>query len=252
MEQEYTIVEHLTELRKRLIIVTITFIISLLAGFGVAPKILTFIKLQPTASHVEWNVFGYTDGLMIYLKCALLLAILLTLPIALFQIWLFVKPGMSENEAKGTAMFIPASFLLFLAGISFSYFLLFPLMLNFMSSINDSIGAVETYGMKQYFTFMFNLIIPVGIVFELPVVILFLTKLGIVTPRKLRKMRKLAYFALVVVGVSITPPDFVSDFLIIIPLLLLFEISILVSSWSLKRKRANVANDEGDEDVMKE
>jgi len=239
MDEEYTLIEHLTELRKRLIIVALTFIVSLIIGFSISPKILSFIKMQPTASHVEWNVFGYTDGLMIYLKCALLLAILITLPIALYQTWLFVKPGVSKEEAKGTIFFIPVSFLLFLAGISFSYFLLFPLMLNFMSSINESIGAVETYGMKQYFTFMFNLIIPVGIVFELPVVILFLTKLGIVTPDKLRKMRKIAYFVLVVVGVSISPPDFISDILIIIPLLLLFEISILVSSWSLKRKHAN-------------
>jgi len=238
-EQEYTLVEHLTELRKRLIIVAVTFVISLAMGFGIAPKILTFIKMQPTALSVEWNVFGYTDGLMIYLKCALLLAILITLPIALYQTWLFVKPGMSGEESKGAVMFIPASFFLFLAGVSFSYFLLFPLMLNFMSNINESIGAIETYGMKQYFTFMFNLIIPVGIVFELPVVILFLTKLGIVTPENLRKMRKIAYFLLVIVGVSISPPDFISDILIIIPLLLLFEISILVSSWSLKRKLAN-------------
>lgn len=239
LDQEYTLVEHLTELRKRLIIVAVTFIISLAVGFGIAPKVLNFIKMQPTARHVEWNVFGYTDGLMIYVKCALLLAILITLPIALHQIWLFVKPGMSKEESKGSFMFIPASFFLFLAGVSFSYFLIFPLMLTFMSNINESIGAIETYGMKQYFTFMFNLIIPIGLVFELPVVILFLTKLGIVTPKKLRKMRKIAYFVLVVVGVSITPPDFISDFLIIIPLLLLFEISILVSSWSLKRKKAN-------------
>ncbi|MFZ0446794.1 MAG: twin-arginine translocase subunit TatC [Bacillus sp. (in: firmicutes)] len=238
-EPEYTLVEHLAELRKRLIIVAVTFILSLTTGFILAPRLLTFIKKQPTAMHVEWNIFGYTDGLMIYLNCALILSLLITLPIALHQIWLFVKPGLSENESKGTIMFIPASFLLFLAGISFSYFLLFPLMLNFMSNINESIGAIETYGMKQYFTFMFNLLLPVGIVFELPVVILFLTKLGIVTPDKLRKMRKIAYFILVVVGVSISPPDFISDILIIIPLLLLFEISIWVSSASLKRKLAN-------------
>lgn len=240
MEQgpEYTLVEHLAELRKRLIIVAVTFVVSLIIGFILAPRLLTFIKMQPTAMHVEWNIFGYTDGLMIYLSCALGLSILITLPIALYQIWLFVRPGLSERESKGTIIFIPASFLLFLAGISFSYFLLFPLMLNFMSNINESIGATETYGMKQYFTFMFNLLLPVGLVFELPVVILFLTKLGIVTPDKLRKMRKIAYFILVVVGVSISPPDFVSDILIIIPLLLLFEISIWVSSVSIKRKLA--------------
>lgn len=249
MEQEYTLVEHLTELRKRLIIVAVTFIVSLIIGFILAPRLLTFIKTQPTAIHVEWNVFGYTDGLMIYLSCALLLSLLITLPIALHQIWLFVKPGLSENESKGTIIFIPASFLLFVAGISFSYFLLFPLMLNFMSNINESIGAIETYGMKQYFTFLFNLLLPVGIVFELPVVILFLTKLGIVTPTKLRRMRKVAYFLLVIVGVSISPPDFVSDVLIIIPLLLLFEISIWVSSLSIKRK---LANEESQRDSVQE
>ena len=107
LEQEYTLVEHLTELRKRLIIVAVTFIISLAIGFGIAPKILTFIKMQPTARHVEWNVFGYTDGLMIYVKCALLLAILITLPIALYQTWLFVKPGMSRDEKEQSCLFRP-------------------------------------------------------------------------------------------------------------------------------------------------
>lgn len=240
-EPELTLVEHLTELRKRLIIIIATFVLSLTLGLWMAPKTLHFLKRQPTAAHVEWNVFGYTDGLMIYIKCALILSILITLPIAMHQIWLFVKPGLLEKEAKGTIYFIPISFFLFLAGISFSYFILFPLMLNFMKSINDSIGAVETYGMQQYFTFMFNLITPVGIVFELPVIVLFLTKLGIVTPALLRKMRKISYFVLVVIGVSITPPDFMSDFIIIIPLLLLFEISILVSSWSYKKQLAKKA-----------
>lgn len=235
MDQEFTLLEHLTELRKRLIVVAIAFIVSLGIGFAIAAKILNFIKMQPTAVNVDWNVFGFTDGIMIYFKCALLLAILFTLPVLLHQIWLFVKPGLSENEAKGTFLFIPVSFFLFLAGVSFSYFILFPMMLNFMSDINQSIGATETYGMSQYFTFMFNLIIPVGIVFEMPVVIMFLTKLGIVTPMSLRKMRKIAYFVLVIIGVLISPPDFMSDILIIIPLFILFEISILVSSVTLRK-----------------
>lgn len=237
-EQEFTLVEHLAELRKRLIVILLTFVLSLGVGFWLAPKTLEFLKSQPTAQNVDWNVFGYTDGLMIYLKCALILAILITVPVAMQQLWLFVRPGLTDKESKGVSMFIPFAFFLFLAGISFSYYLLFPLMLNFMSNINESIGATETYGMNQYFTFMFNLLIPVGIVFELPVVILFLTRLGIVTPDKLRKMRKVAYFVLVVVGVMISPPDFISDFLIIIPLLLLFEISIGLSEWSLKRMKA--------------
>lgn len=236
MEQEYTLVEHLTELRKRIIIIAGTFIVFLGMGFSVASKLLNLIKLQPTAVNVDWNVFGFTDGILIYFKCAIMIAILLTLPLALHQIWLFVKPGMSREEMKGTFKYIPISFLLFLTGVSFSYFILFPLMLNFMSTINQSVGATETYGMNQYFTFMFNLIIPVGIVFEMPVIILFLTKMGIVEPNSLRKMRKVAYFLLVIVGVLLSPPDFISDILIIIPLLLLFEISIAISAWSFNKK----------------
>lgn len=247
MEQEYTLVEHLTELRKRLIVIAVAFVLSLGIGFGIATKILNFIKMQPTAMNVDWNVFGFTDGIMIYFKCALLLAILITLPIAMHQIWVFVKPGLSESEAKGTFIFIPASFFLFLAGVSFSYFIMFPMMLNFMSDINQSIGATETYGMNQYFTFLFNLVIPVGIVFEMPIVIMFLTKLGIVSPASLRKMRKIAYFVLVVIGVLISPPDFISDILIIVPLFVLFEFSIIISSVTLKRTNRRLAAAEAQE-----
>ncbi|MDN4494076.1 twin-arginine translocase subunit TatC [Ureibacillus aquaedulcis] len=236
-ENELTLVEHLEELRKRVILVAITLVLSLIVGFWFAPKTLNLIKDQPSAQGVDWNLFGYTDGLMIYVKCALILAILITLPIALWQIWLFVKPGLNEREAKGTIFYIPISFFLFLVGISFSYFILFPLMLNFLSNVNLSIGATETYGIQQYFSLLFNLTIPVGLVFELPVVILFLTNVGIVTPDKLRKMRKVAYFILIIVGVSISPPDFISDFVIIVPLLLLFEISIGVSSWAQKKRK---------------
>ncbi|RTQ93122.1 twin-arginine translocase subunit TatC [Lysinibacillus telephonicus] len=235
-DKEFTLIEHLTELRTRLIIISSTFLITLIIGFLFAPDLLQFIKSQEVAQNVDWNVFGYTDGISIYVKCALLISICLTLPIAMHQLWLFMKPGLTEKEATSTATFIPAAFLLFLLGVVFSYFILFPLMLNFMSSINKSIGATETYGMKQYFTLMFNLIIPVGLVFELPVIILFMTKLGIVTPDRLKKMRKVSYFILIVIGVMISPPDFVSDFLIIIPLLLLFEISIIISEKTYKKE----------------
>ncbi|MDN4493395.1 twin-arginine translocase subunit TatC [Ureibacillus aquaedulcis] len=238
-EKEYTLVEHLEELRKRLIMICIIFVITLLLGFFFAPDILQFLKSQDAAKQVDWNVFGYTDGISIYVKCALLVAICFTLPVGMHQLWQFTKPGLTNSEATSAGIFIPIAFILFIIGVSFSYFILFPLMLNFMSNINESIGATETYGIQQYFTLMFNLLIPVGLVFELPVIILLLTKLGIVTPVRLRKMRKVSYFILIIVGVMISPPDFVSDFLIIIPLLLLFEISIIVSEKTYKKQLNN-------------
>lgn len=236
MEEKMTVIEHLTELRKRLIIISAVFIISLALGFWLAPKVLMYLKEQPSSSMINWNVFSFTDGFMIYFKCAVLVSILFTLPVLLYQTWAFVKPGLCENESKGTLIYVPTSFLLFLIGVAFSYFVVFPAVITFMSGVNQSIGAHETYGIQQYFSFMFNVVFPISIVFEMPVVILFLTKIKLIDPLKLRKVRKYAYFLLVVVGVSITPPDFVSDLLIIFPLFLLFEISIICSSFALRRK----------------
>jgi sec-independent protein translocase protein TatC len=236
MQDQSELIGHLTELRKRLIYVIVWFIITLCAGFYIAPDLLLFIKSQPAAVHIEWNVFSLTDGMFIYMKCAFMVAILFVLPVALYHIWAFVKPGLNEKEAKGTLTFVPVSFFLFLAGVAFSYFIVFPTMVSFMGKINNNIGAVATYGIDRYFSFMFNVIFPMGIAFEMPVVVLFLTKLGLLNPQLLKKTRKYAYLGLVIIGSSISPPDFVSHLSVTIPLILLFELSIIVSGWYLRRQ----------------
>ncbi|PZE19561.1 twin-arginine translocase subunit TatC [Paenibacillus xerothermodurans] len=241
MQEQNEFVGHLAELRKRLVYVIVWFFITLCAGLYLSPNILTFIKSQPAAVNIVWNVFSLTDGMFIYMKCAFVFSILFTLPLALYHIWAFVKPGLTEREAKGTLTYVPLSFLLFVMGLSFSYFVVFPMMISFMGKLNQSIGAVETYGIDRYFSFMFNVIFPMGIAFEMPVVILFLTKLGLLTPQRLRQVRKYAYLVLVIVGSCISPPDFVSHIAVTIPLILLFELSIVVSGWQL-RKRENAMN----------
>lgn len=232
------LVNHLTELRKRLLIVFFCFIVAMSGGLYVSPGILRYIKSGLTAQSVEWNVFSFTDGLFIYLRCAFLFAILFTLPVVLYQTWAFVRPGLTEIEAKGTLAYVPVSFLLFLAGVSFSYFLVFPMMLGFMIEMNHTIGAVETYGIDRYFSFLFSVVFPLGVAFEMPLVILFLTKIGLLTPERLKVSRKYAYVSLAVVGACISPPDFVSHLSVTVPLLLLFEISVLISHRYAKRLAA--------------
>ena len=233
--EEYTLIEHLTELRKRLVVTLAVFVITLGIGFYFSPQILNELKSHEVATGVSWNLFNYTDGIIIYLQCALIVGIGLTLPVAMYEAWQFMKPGLNRNERKGTFIYIPIAFLLFVFGITFAYTIIFPLMMGFMQTINDSIGATETYGMKQYFSFLFGILIPVALIFEMPVMIGFLTKIGLLSSALLKKSRKLAYIALVVIGVSITPPDFLSDFLIIVPMLLLFELSITVAVY-IERK----------------
>ncbi|MED1850778.1 twin-arginine translocase subunit TatC, partial [Brevibacillus borstelensis] len=233
LKQEF--VGHLAELRKRLIVVIVGFFLSLCIGLYMSPDILLFIKAQPVAADVVWNVFSFTDGMFIYMKCGFLVAILLTLPLGLYQAWAFVRPGLSDDEARKTIWFVPLSCFLFLCGMAFSYFVAFPMMVSFLSSVNKSIGAVETYGIDRYFAFMFNVIFPLSVAFEMPAVVLFLTRIGLITPAQLKAVRKYVYLGLAIVGSMISPPDFVSHLSVTIPLILLFELSVLISGWYHRR-----------------
>jgi sec-independent protein translocase protein TatC len=233
------LVNHLSELRKRLILVVGWFLAAMCAGLYLSPRILRYIKSSNVSSAVEWNVFSFTDGLFIYLRCAFLFAILFTLPLLLYQTWAFVRPGLTDREAKGTLAYVPASFVLFVAGVSFSYFLVFPMMLRFMMQMNHTVGAVETYGIDKYFVFMFSVVFPLGVAFEMPIVMLFLTRLGVLTPERLAVTRKYAYVGLAVVGSCISPPDFVSHLSVTVPLILLFEISALLSRRYAKKRLAD-------------
>jgi len=241
MEQDDWIM-HLTEVRKRLAVTAGWFVAMLCVGLYVSPGILRYVKSQRAAADVEWNVFSFTDGLMIYMKCALLFAVLFTLPVLLYQLWAFVKPGLTESEARGTLPYIPAAFALFLSGVAFSYLVVFPMMLRFMKKMNQSIGAVETYGIDRYFSFLFDIVFPMAIAFELPVVMLFLTRIGLLTPDRIRKTRKYAYVGLAITGSCISPPDMVSHLSVTIPLILLFELSVAVSGRQWRVMQQTVPN----------
>lgn len=223
-------VSHLTEIRKRLLVVTGWFVVTLSLGLYVSPSILRYIKSQPSAGAIDWHVFSFTEGLLIYMKCALLFALLFTVPVILHQIWMFVRPGLTDTEARNTLPYIPAAFVLFLSGAAFSYIVVFPMMLRFMMKMNHSVGAVETYGIGRYFSFLYEIVFPMSIAFEMPVVLLFLTRIGLLTPDRLKKTRKYAYVGMTIVGSCISPPDIISHLSVTIPLILLFEISVFLTS----------------------
>lgn len=232
-DKELNIVEHLEELRKRLIIIAIFFIASFIVGFIYIKDIYHwFVK----DLDVKLIALGPSDILWVYIMLSTIVAVAITIPIAAWQIWLFVKPALKPEERKTSLTFIPFLFILFLAGLSFGYFVILPMVLHFLAGLGaDMLSA--SYTAENYFRFIFSLTIPFGILFELPIVILFLTFLGILTPYFLQKTRKYAYFLLVVMAIIITPPDFLSDALVSIPLLVLYEISISLSKIAFRRKQ---------------
>jgi sec-independent protein translocase protein TatC len=222
---EMDFVEHLGELRKRIIITLVSFIIALICSFIFVKDIHQFLI---EGLDDKLALLGPGDILWIYMMIAGVVAIAVTIPVAAYQVWGFVKPALTKDEQKVTLAFIPGLFFLFLFGIAFGYFLLFPIILSFMTSLAGD--QFETFfTAEKYFRFMINITLPFGFLFEMPAVIMFLTRLGILNPTKLIKARKVSYFILIVISVLITPPDFISDILVIVPLLILYEFSITLS-----------------------
>lgn len=234
-QNEMSVFEHIAELRKRLIIVVVFFFIAVIAGFLLSRPIIIYLQHTDEARNLTLNSFNLTDPLMVYMKFAFIIAFVLTSPIILYQLWSFVSPGLYEKERRVTLSYIPISVGLFLLGVAFSYFILFPFVVEFMERISNDLGINQVIGINEYFTFLLQLVIPFGVLFQLPVVVMFLTRLGIVTPMFLSKIRRYAYFVLLVIAALITPPELTSHLMVSIPLFILYEISIWVSRISYRK-----------------
>ncbi|MFT9848883.1 twin-arginine translocase subunit TatC [Aneurinibacillus sp. REN35] len=225
-EQEMRLVEHLGELRRRLIWVALIFVVAFIVGFAYAEPVVQYFQKD---AGVKWHVFGIPDGLRVYMQFAFVIALVITLPFILYHVWRFITPGLRPHERKAAGIFIIPAFLLFLAGLAVGYYLVFPMIITFMVKFSSTLGAEETFGLAQYFGFMFNIVIPLALLFELPIIVMFLTRLRILNPMRMRKMRGYSYLALVIVASLISPPDFISHLSVFLPLVILYEISVVIS-----------------------
>lgn len=230
--------EHIGELRKRVIYVIITLVIGLVLGLIAANPAYDYLMSKKPANTISLHTFSLWDGIGMYMKFAFVIALIFALPVIFYQLWAFVKPALRESEQRSTLKYIPFALIMFLIGLSFAYFVVFPLAFHFTRSVSQNLQLQETFGIAQYFEFLFNIVIPISLLFELPLVIMFLTAIRILNPIRLRKMRRVAYFVMVLIGTMITPPDIVSDLLVAIPLVLLYEASVFLSGAVYKKQIA--------------
>ncbi|MDT3427191.1 sec-independent protein translocase protein TatC [Paenibacillus forsythiae] len=233
-----TVAEHLTELRKRIIYVLVVFVIGLAGGLFCAKPVYEYLIEADTAQSFVLHAFSFWDGIGMYMKIAMAVSLVVTLPFIVYQLWAFVSPGLRPVERSAALRYVPYALLLFVLGLLFAYYIVFPMALSFTVSVTRDMGLEETYGIAQYFNFMFSLVLPMALLFELPLIVMFLTRLRILNPLRLRKVRRYAYFTLVFVAVVITPPDFISDFLVTIPLLVLYEFSVFLSAFIYRKQLA--------------
>lgn len=233
MIQEWTIIEHLTDLRKRLIVSLIFFGLMFALALAFVGKILHI--LTAPLGHIHLAVLGPGDVIQIYFMIAGLTALGLSLPFLLFQIWRFVSPGLSPRESRLALSMLPFIALMFLGGVAFSYFVIFPILLHFLLTLaSEQFELVITA--QNYFSFLTNLILPFGLIFEMPIVLLFLTQIGVVTPARLSKLRKHAYLVIVIAASLISPPELISHLSVATPMMALYEISIVLCRIQMKRK----------------
>lgn len=231
--REFT--EHFEELRKRLLTVMYFFVAALFGGFFLAKPLIYQMPNAPWTENVQMHAFQVTDPLKIYLIVIVAVAFIIILPVILYQLWSFISPGLYEKERRVTLLYIPVVMLLMLAGLAFSYFIVVPYVIRFTFDLSVEMGIETTIGINQYFGFLFRTILPFGFIFQMPVLVLFLTQLGIITPMFLRKNRKYAYFIMFVVAALIAPPDIMTHILLTVPMIILYEVSIYISKIGYRR-----------------
>jgi sec-independent protein translocase protein TatC len=238
-EHKMSLTEHLIELRKRLI----RSVIILGIGFGVCYYYKDWIFdiiTQPLTQVLPKNSYliytGLTEAFFVYMKLAFFASLIITSPFILYQIWKFISPGLLPKEKKYVVPFVLSSSLLFISGILFGYFIVLPPAFEFFVSFNNKyLQAMISF--KDYLSLFVTFLLGFGLSFELPIFIFFLTKLGIVNAKMLSKQRKYAILVIFIVAAILTPsPDALSQILMAIPLLFLYEVSIFVARFAEKKK----------------
>ena len=157
-------------------------------------------------------------------------------PYVLYELWKFISPGLYENERKNARGFIGIASFLFFLGVLFGYYVVAPLSINFLGTYQVSEIVLNEFDLDSYVGTVRSAVIACGLIFELPIIIFFLTKVGLVTPETLKKYRKMAIVIVLILSAVITPPDVASQIIVAIPILILYQVSIYISAFVLKRE----------------
>ena len=223
--------QHFAELRRRILWTVLFFVVVFGLGWVVAPFVQEFLTAPLINAWDDTQLLytGITDGLMINLSLALLVAVMMTIPFALYQIWAFVAPGLHKNERDFVVPIFVLSPILFLVGAAFAFYLLFPTVFKFFLELNEMapVPAIIMPVARDYLTFTIRMLKVFGIAFQLPLVMVLLNRAGVLARERVIAMRRYAIIIIVIAAAVLTPPDVVSQILLAVPMWALFEISIL-------------------------
>ncbi len=235
-EPENSFVSHLVEMRDRLLRAVLAVVIIFVLLFPWAQDLYALLAkplLAALPKGGQMIATEVTTPFFVPIKVTMMAAFLLAMPWVFYQIWAFVAPGLYQNERRLGVPLVVASVILFLLGMAFAYFLVFPIVFGFIVGVAPEGVAVMT-DIGKYLDFVMTLFMAFGITFEVPVAVVLLVKMGMVSIAKLREIRPYVIVGAFVVGAIFTPPDVISQFLLAVPLWILYELGIIVAAMMSK------------------
>ncbi len=237
-EQELSFISHLIELRNRLLKIVLSVMIVFLAMTPFANEIYNFLAkplLQFLPENTSMVAIDVISPFLTPFKLVLIAAIFASIPIILYQFWAFVAPGLYAHEKRMIAPLLFASTLLFAMGMAFAYFVVFPLVFEFLTSAAP-VGVAMMTDISKYLDFVLTMFFAFGMAFEVPIVTIVLVWAGIFTPQQLADQRPYIIVGAFIVGMFLTPPDAISQTLLAVPIWLLFEMGLLFSRLFVRNK----------------
>lgn len=240
---------HMIELRQRLIYALLAIVGGFALSYVFAPEIYSFL-VKPLAAasgseHHRLIYTGLTEAFATYLRLSLWTGCFLAFPVIAAQIWTFIAPGLYENERQAFLPFLIATPILFLIGAAFAYYVVFPLAWTFFLSFeipgaNGSMPIQLEARVSEYLSLSMTVIFAFGIAFELPVILILLARVGIITAEQLKKFRRFAIVLIFIAAAIMTPPDVFSQLSLAIPLMALYELSIIGAKWAEKSRASQI------------
>lgn len=230
-EKNLPLTGHLEELRYRIIIVFVTIGACFAALYPFAEQLLIIVSTP--MKDMQLHMLAPAEAFIVYLKLSIFAAIVVSMPMTFYQSWAFIAPGLYAREKKYVFPFVIFATLFFAIGGYFSYKIILPFGLTFLIGYGGAL-IVPVISVSNYVTFVTRVILAFGVIFELPLIVVFLTKLGLVTPDVMKSFRKYAIIAAFVLGAILTPPDVFTQILMAGPLIILYELSIWICYFLIK------------------
>jgi sec-independent protein translocase protein TatC len=228
---EMTFLEHLEDLRTRLFRAFISIFVAVIPAYAFSKDIFNFLSRPLTQFMPEGELLAFrtlTEPFMLYIKVSFLAALFAVSPYVFYQLWKFVAPGLYQKERKYVIPFVSATSIFFIGGAAFAYYIAYPFACRFFLNLGSDFKPVIT--VNDFFNLTVKMLLGIGLVFEMPVLILFLSKMGLVTSKWMLRKFKYAVLVIFIIAAVITPtPDMISQSILAVPMLILYSIGILVA-----------------------